>query len=87
MECGDMVGDGANDPCAIIARSSAGATVFFASYSVLYHVGTQHGFWLSLGLGVLGCMAGSQGVSIRFYLLLALAPLLAADFTAMQLTA
>lgn len=75
MEFSDTVTDVAGDPCAIIRRTTVGAALFFVSYAWMGE--TQHGFWTSVSLGVLGCIATGQQAAIRFYLLLALAPLLA----------
>ena len=80
MEFSDAMTDVAADPCAIIRRSTVGAALFFACYAWMGN--SQHGFWISLSLGVLGCMASGGPAPIRFYLLLTLAPLLTLDFFA-----
>lgn len=51
--------DVASDPCAIIARSTCGTATFFMCYGYLAldHGVDAHGFWLSLCLGLIGCMA------------------------------
>jgi hypothetical protein len=59
MTSEDKVADIAGDPCAIIARSSCGTATFFISYAFITmgNTGVQHGFWLSVCLGLVGCMA------------------------------
>jgi len=70
--------DIARDPCAIIARSSCGTAVFFASYALLFlnNGNMQHGFWLSVCLGLIGCMATGKEAAIRFVLALTMVALL-----------
>lgn len=54
--------DVAGDPCAIIARTSCGTVIFFASYALtaLNNGNMENGFWLSLCLGLMGCMAAGR---------------------------
>ncbi len=76
--------DVANDPCAIIARSTCGTVMFFASYGVLAYadVSTLTGFWLSLYLGMVGCFIPGHKPDPRFLLPLALIALPAARLAA-----
>jgi hypothetical protein len=62
MTSEDTVADIAGDPCAIIARSSCGTVTFFISYAFMAmgNNAAQHGFWLSVCLGLVGCMAIRQ---------------------------
>lgn len=54
--------DISGDPHAIIARSTCGTAIFFISYAcqAIDNGSLQHGFWLSLCLGLIGCMATGQ---------------------------
>ncbi len=72
--------DVANDPCAIIARSACGTTMFFASFAFLAYadVSPLKGFWLSLCLGMVGCFIPRHKPDPRFLLPLAMIALPAA---------